>query len=188
MDEDEFLRMLVSDERRMWQDPTHILLRLGLKPKHRFLDVASGPGFFAVEASRIVGGDGYVYCVDANPKAADMCSRRLADMGYRNYIVVSEAVERARLPNGHFDVALVANVLHDFEDPLLVLRKVHHALVPKGVLGVVDWKKAETPFGPPVAIRLSEEQSRTLVERAGFRVAEVDDSYAYHYLIKAVKQ
>jgi ubiquinone/menaquinone biosynthesis C-methylase UbiE len=187
LNEDEFLRMLLSEERKAWQNPRDILLRLGLTSGQRFLDVASGPGFFAVEASKIVGKTGYVYCVDASTKAAEVCAQNLSQAGYKNFEVIAQPIEIIQLPTVPFDVALVANVLHDFENPVLVLRKVYGSLRRGGVLGVVDWKKIETPFGPPLSIRLSVEESIGIVEGSGFRVLEVENSYPYHYLIKAEK-
>lgn len=188
MDEDEFLRMLLSEERKAWQNPSDILLRLGLTRGQRFLDVASGPGFFAVEASKMVGEKGYIYCVDTNTKAADICAHNLSRVGYRNFEVIAQPIEVAPLPTEHFDVALVANVLHDFGDPVFVLRRVYESLRSNGVLGVVDWKKMETPFGPPLSVRLNEEESIRIIEESGFRVVEVINSYPYHYLIKAEKR
>jgi len=179
LDEDEFLRMLLSEERKAWQNPSDILLRLGLTRGQRFLDVASGPGFFAVEA---------FYCVDTNTKTADICAHNLSRVGYRNFEVIAQPIEVAPLPTEHFDVALVANVLHDFGDPVFVLRRVYESLRSNGVLGVVDWKKMETPFGPPLSVRLNEEESIRIIEESGFRVVEVINSYPYHYLIKAEKR
>ncbi len=180
--------MLLSEERKEWQNPRDILLRLGLKRGQRFLDVASGPGFFAIEASKLVGEGGYIYCVDASAKAVDICAQNLSRLGYRNFEVIAQPIEVAQLPAELFDVALVANVLHDFGDPVLVLRRVHWSLRDDGVLGVVDWKKMETPFGPPFSVRLKEEESIRIIEESGFRVVEVVNSYPYHYLIKAEKR
>jgi len=187
LDKKEFLERLLSEERREWQDPDKILLKLGLKRGQRFLDVGSGPGFFAVAASKLVGEFGAIYCVDSSSEAAEMCAQNLKKAGYSNFKVLVAAVEEASLPSEFFDVVLVANVLHDFSDPLNVLRSIYGWLRSEGTLGVVDWKKSETPFGPPLNMRISLEESVALVERAGFKVEEVDDSFPYHYMVKAKK-
>ncbi|MEM0320862.1 MAG: methyltransferase domain-containing protein [Thermoprotei archaeon] len=187
LDQDEFFRMLMSEERKKWQNPGDILSKLGLSRGHRFLDVASGPGYFATEASKIVGESGYVYCVDADQRAADICFQNLSRIGYRNFKVVTRRIEDVQLPTAHFNVALVANVLHDFEDPVFVMRRIYTSLCAEGILGVVDWKKIETPFGPPLSVRLDEGECVRIVEEGGFKAIEVDTSYPYHYLIKAKK-
>lgn len=187
-DREEFFRMLLSEERRVWQNPREILLRLGLKRGHRFLDVGSGPGFFAVEAASIVGEEGYVFCVDADSRAAELCAQNLAGVGHRSFRVLASRIEEADLPGAFFDVALIANVLHDFEDPASVLRKVFWALRSGGILGVVDWKKQETPFGPPLYVRLSLDECLALVAGAGFTLVETDESPPYHYLVVSRKQ
>lgn len=181
------MKRLLSEERRRWEDPAKIVLRLGLRRGHSFLDVGSGPGFFALEAARIVGQEGHVVCVDSDPAAANMCSENLARAGFSNFSVLASRIEDVELSPTSFDVALVADVLHDFEDPLKVLRKVFHTLRIGGVLGVVDWKKRETAFGPPLEIRLSYQECVGLLVGAGFRVVEKDDSLPYHYLVVAKK-
>lgn len=187
LDREKFFSMLLSEERRKWQDPVNILLKLGLKRGQRFLDVGSGPGFFSVEAAKIVGDEGLVVCVEADSMAAELCAQNLAKIGYSSFRVYNVRVEDSDLPASSFDVALIANVLHDFDDPVLALRKVYHALKSGGVLGVVDWKKEETPVGPPVDVRLSLDDCLGLVLRGGFNVTMTDKSLPYHYMVVARK-
>jgi ubiquinone/menaquinone biosynthesis C-methylase UbiE len=75
--------------------------------------------------------------------------------------------------------------LHDFKDPLKVLQNAKRALKTSGRLINLDWKKEQTPVGPPVEIRFSEAEAASLIERAGYNVVSVEDSGPYHYVISA---
>ncbi len=54
--------------------------------------------------------------------------------------------------------------LHDFNDPAKVLKNAKQMVKPTGQLIDLDWKKQEMSFGPPVAIRFSEEKATELIE------------------------
>jgi hypothetical protein len=41
------------------------------------------------------------------------------------------------------------------------------------------------PFGPPVAIRFSEEKAAGLMRSAGFTVINIKDAGPYHYVVTA---
>ncbi len=47
---------------------------------------------------------------------------------------------------------------------------------------IVDFEKKNTGFGPPVAIRISEEQARSLFEKKGF-ITLKKRRLKYHYLL-----
>ena len=49
----------------------------------------------------------------------------------------------------------------------------------------LDWKKIDMPFGPPVAIRFSEEKASSLIHSAGFTVIDIRDVGPYHYVVTA---
>jgi len=65
------------------------------------------------------------------------------------------------------------------------LQNVKKALKTGGRLVNLDWKREQTPFGPPLEIRLSEGEAVFLIETAGFKVVSVKDSGPYHYIISA---
>ncbi|MCL5788330.1 MAG: class I SAM-dependent methyltransferase [Candidatus Marsarchaeota archaeon] len=185
-DSTEFYKMLLSEERRQWQDPEHILGLLELKPREAVADLACGPGFFSVPAALKVGGGGFLYCVDRDSEALKICAERLRLAGVSNYRVINTRLEELSLPPSTLDVALLANSLHDLEDPVLSLRRIRHSLKPAGRLGVVDWVKKQTPVGPPLDIRFSLEKSAELLEAAGFKVSWKRRVGPYHYMVQAL--
>ncbi|MHA2069492.1 MAG: class I SAM-dependent methyltransferase, partial [Candidatus Thorarchaeota archaeon] len=79
-------------------------------------------------------------------------------------------------------------VLHDFDDPVEVLKNARRMLKSTGRLINLDWKKANMDFGPPYARRFSEGQSKNMIEDAGFFVESIKNTGPYHYLIVARKR
>jgi ubiquinone/menaquinone biosynthesis C-methylase UbiE len=175
---------LDSDERRSYLDPQRIFTRFGLSKGMRVADVGAGTGFFAIPAARIVGPAGKVYAVDLVPEMLEELQAKLAREPVPNLQAVRSTEDRIPLADGSVDFAFLACVLHELDGPgtLLECRRI---LTPGGRLGIVDWKKEEMEFGPPVAHRLDEDEARSVLRDAGFHPVKTFEGGRYHYGIEA---
>jgi ubiquinone/menaquinone biosynthesis C-methylase UbiE len=91
---------------------------------------------------------------------------------------VCDLVALASVGDGEADLALMATVLHDLVprgSAPAALREAARVLRPGGRLAIVEFKKAETPRGPPVKIRLSPDDVSDLLAPYGFDRREVVD-------------
>ena len=172
-------------ERRTWQNPEMILAEAGVKVGDVLIDLACGFGFFAIPAAKIVGPKGVVCGVDVDKEALEELREKSMLAGLRNLRLKLAAAEDVVLCQQCADIVFVGIALHDFSDPLKVLQNVKKALKTGGRLVNIDWKKEQTPFGPPVEIRFSQREAVSFIERAGFKVVSVKDSGLYHYSILA---
>lgn len=163
-----------------------ILNRVGLKQGNTLVDVGCGEGFFAIPAARIVGIEGKVYGLDVNSAAIMVLKEKARREGFNNIILKLAAAEEAILCENCADIVLMANNLHDFEDPKKALANARKMLKPDGRLVDVDWKKETMVLpGPPMKIRLSLEEATKLIQTQGFKVEAGEDAGPYHYLIFA---
>lgn len=177
-------------ERREWQDPEAILAGLGLGPGQVVADVGSGDGFFTLPAARMVGPWGIVYALDSSVGRLNRLHEKAEEEGIENIRIRAGTGEEFVLCEGCIDLVFFGICLHDFPEPGAVLRHAMTALKPGGLLASLDWKKEETIrhgdlFGPPVEIRLSEEEAAALIGEAGFEVESVEPHDEYFYLLRA---
>jgi ubiquinone/menaquinone biosynthesis C-methylase UbiE len=172
-------------ERRRWQNPEEILAAAGVQPSTIFIDLGCGSGFFAIPAAKITGPKGLVCGVDIDSEALDELRDRASKADLRNIRVRLAPAEDVSLCEQCADMAFIGIALHDFNDPLKVLRNAKRALKPNGRLVNLDWKKEPMPFGPPLEIRFSEEKAASLIVEAGFNVESVKSSGPYYYIISA---
>jgi ubiquinone/menaquinone biosynthesis C-methylase UbiE len=172
-------------ERRKWQDPEAVLADIGLGPGQVFVDLGCGEGFFSIPASKIVGEQGRVYALDINSEAVESLHRFAEEHGLDNIVAQAGAAERRIMCEGCADFVFFGIDLHDFSNPAAVLRNAMVTLKPDGKLIDLDWKKEETPVGPPLEIRFDQQKAVGLIEGAGFRVESVADHGPWHYLITA---
>jgi ubiquinone/menaquinone biosynthesis C-methylase UbiE len=181
-------RFMVDDpERRRWQDPEEVLTSIGLREGMVFADIGCGEGYFTIPAARRVGPRGRVYAADINAEAVERLRDRAAKEGLGNIQARAGEAENTVFCDGCADIVFFGIDLHDFRDPVTVLRNAARMIKPEGRVADLDWKDEPMAMGPPQAIRLSRERAKALMESAGLRVLSVQDAGPYHYLIIAGK-
>jgi ubiquinone/menaquinone biosynthesis C-methylase UbiE len=172
-------------ERKQWQDPEHIFSAIGLEKGMVFVDPGCGEGYFALPASRKVGPGGKVYAFDINPDAVEALREKAKSEGLDNIITHVGEAEATVECEACADVVFFGIDLHDFRDPLQVLKNAKRMLKSNGRIADLDWKAEPMEFGPPPEIRFSEEKAKHLIESAGFTMLSVQDAGPFHYLILA---
>lgn len=172
-------------ERRKWQNPEAILAEIGLKAGLTFMDIGCGNGFFAIPAAKLVTKSGMVYGLDRSSRAIQKLEEKATEEGLSNMVLEVGMAEEIVLCRSCADIVFFGIALHDFEDPGKVLFNAREMLKSEGRLIDLDWKKEPMPLGPPLDIRLSENEAVSLIEAHGFRVDRVQESGAYHYLVTA---
>lgn len=107
----------------------------GVASGQAIVDYGCGPGFYTVEAARIVGEAGHVYAADVQPAAASMVRRRAweADLGNVSTITTDRELP---LPDGSIDLVLLYDAVAGIDDKRGVLAELGRVLKPGGVLSV----------------------------------------------------
>ncbi len=174
-----------EEERRKWQNPEAILANAGVQAGDIFIDLGCGFGFFALPAAKIIGPNGLVCGIDVDSEALEKLRERAVGAGLLNIQIREAKAEEVNLCDRCADVVFIGIALHDFQDPLKVLKNAKSAVKPSGRLVNVDWKKKPMPIGPPLEIRFDEQQASSLIIKAGFTVESVGDVGPYHYMVLA---
>ena len=173
-------------ERRLWQDAPAILSQIGLKPGDTMADIGSGDGYFSIPAARIVGKSGKVYALDVSAEAIAQLKAAASVAELTNIQTAVGNAETTLICKGCADVVLMANVLHDFNDPVATLKNARLMLKPGGRLADLDWKKDKDQLhGPPFAKRFDQEKATALLNQAGFKDISNPLVGPFHYLLIA---
>jgi len=174
-----------EQQRRKIQNPEKILEDIGLRKGMSFVDLGSNDGFFSVPAAKIVGNTGKIYALDINQEAIDSLKDKLQSIDYRNYQLKCAKAEEEVFNDHIADIVFLGTVLHDFIDPLKVLKNAKKLLKNEGILVNLDWRKKDTKLGPPLEIRFSSKYAANLIEQAGFKIKSIDNLSDLYYLIIA---
>ncbi|MCG8508601.1 MAG: class I SAM-dependent methyltransferase [Rhodospirillales bacterium] len=156
------------------QNPDLVFDQMNLRSGHVFLDLGCGAGDYALEASRIVGETGTVHVMDVQERSPQMVSEEAARRGLQN-VHPHVGDMRAPLPleTASVDVCLIAQVLHVFEHRpacyVLIFREIRRVLRQQSILVVIECKKEDASFGPPLSARVSPEDLILAARTCGFQ-------------------
>ena len=179
------MERLISPERRKMLDPAKALGCLNLRPGMVLADLGAGPGFFTLDAARMVAPGGKVLAIDISREMLELCMQRAGEEGIKNVEpVLATGPHRYPVATASVDAVLMAVVLHEADSPAEMLGEVRRMLKPGGAVLLAEWKKEEMPMGPPLAHRLSPEEVTEEFAVAGFVQGEACEIGPYHYALR----
>jgi ubiquinone/menaquinone biosynthesis C-methylase UbiE len=131
--------------RDFFRPPERVLIAAGVRNGMTVLDFGCGPGGFALAAAKLVGPEGRVYAADNHPLAVKSVQRAANRQSLGNIrTILGSSV--ADLPGGIVDMTLLYDVIHELQEPGLILEELHRVLKPRGVLSVSDHHLEEEPL------------------------------------------
>ncbi len=150
------------------------------------VDIGAGTGFFAVLFAKKMTG-GKVYACDISDVMISWMKENLPpELGERVSPVKMEE-SSVPLPEGIADVVYMINLHHELEEPEKVISEARRLLKNGGKLMIIDWKKEETPEGPPLSIRVSDDEIALQMTRGGFSGIELHRVLEFHCFVTGVK-
>lgn len=130
-----------DDQSRFDQErqPEFLIKALGLKPGMTVADVGAGTGLLTVHVARAVYPGGHVVATDINPAVLEYLVARMEAAGF-DTVVEPRKVGAAEpgLEAGRFDMILLAQVDHYFDDRVAWLTKAAPALKPDGRIAITN--------------------------------------------------
>jgi len=168
-------------------DAGEVLRYIGINEGERFLDLGCGDGHFSIAASQAVGEDGLVYAFDVDEESIAQLQREIAEKKIANIKAsVVDITKKLPLADESISLAFMSNVLHGLvenNEADSTLNEITRVTAYNGKLAVVEFKKQESPHGPPLSIRLSPEDVETLARGYGFSKESVQEVGSHHYAI-----
>ena len=128
-----------DDQSRFDQErqPELLMRALGLKPGMTVADVGAGTGLLTVHIARAVFPGGHVVATDINPSVLEYLHARMEAAGF-DTVVEPRVVQPAEpgLEADHYDLILLSQVDHYFDDRVAWLTKAAPALKATGRLAI----------------------------------------------------
>ena len=144
-------------------DTEKILGRLNLGPGQVVVDAGCGNGYMAKVFSHRVALSGKVYALDIEDHA--MAVLESETRGGNIETMVGDITGKTPIAAASVDLVYISTVIHAFSKTRMTgfVDEVRRVLKPPGMLAIVEIKKIETDFGPPLSVRFSPEELRAAV-------------------------
>lgn len=138
------------------------LEKFRLKRGDAVLELGPGTGYFTVEASRMVGPEGRILCLDIQPPMIGALRRKLDEQQIANVHPMVGNALKLPLANDSVDAAFLFTVLGEIPDRPRAVAELRRVLRPGGVLSI-----SESLMDPDYQL---EDSVRDVCRASGFEV------------------
>ncbi len=183
-DFNELVARFEEPARADWQKPEQVIATFGSLEGKTVADIGTGTGYFAFPIAKTAA---KVIAIDIDQRFLDYIEHKKETQKTGANIETRLTVpDSAGLKPLEADLVLIVDTFHHIENRIEYLKKLKGTLRKGGALVIIDFKKEETPLGPPIEMRLTEEQVESELKAAGYTIVSTDsDTLPYQYLIKA---
>ena len=173
-------------------DSSLVFEKLNLKKGDTFVDLGCGSGEYSLHAAHLVGKQGRVYSIDVWTEILEKLNEEAWLLNYDNVVTVeSNICQSIKLEDNCADHCLLSTVMHaqkvsgQCEN---IFPEITRILKSGANLTIIECKKEEMPFGPPVTMRISPKELEEGVSPHGFlKTTYVDLGHNYMMMFKNIK-
>lgn len=178
-----YIARLEDPMRDAYQKPDEVVKALKLEEGEVIADIGAGSGYFTFRLARPVGEKGRVYAVDVSPDMIVHVNRRVRDLNVKNVVTILSAPDDPLLADGSVDRFLIVDTWHHIGGHAKYLALLKRMLKPGGQVVMIDFKKAKTPVGPPMEVRIERDDLVREMEANGFQLAGEHTFLEYQYFL-----
>jgi ubiquinone/menaquinone biosynthesis C-methylase UbiE len=175
------LEKLNNPERLKEIPPQFIWEKLDLRECKTIVDFGAGTGFFSKSFLNMMK-EGTVYAADISEIMVKWMNENISGTN-RGIIPIVMKESSIPLEKSIADLVLMINLHHELDHPLNSLKEAGRLLKPGGRICIIDWKKEDMPFGPPLEIRCSIDEISQQLNLAGFTNIQSDNSLIKHSVV-----
>ena len=178
-----YIARIEDPKRDAYQKPDEVVKALKLEQGEVVADIGAGSGYFTFRLARPVGERGRVYAVDVSPDMIVHVNRRVRDLNVKNVVAILSAPDDPLLADGSVDRFLIVDTWHHIGGHAKYLALLKRMLKLGGQVIMIDFKKAKTPVGPPMEIRIDRDDLVREMQANGFQLAAEHTFLEYQYFL-----
>ncbi len=159
-------------------DAREVISRLDLEGNEVFMDAGCGDGHVAMEAYNLMDEEATIYALDIYGPAIEDLEEDIQKKGITNVIPLqSDIAGDIALEDNTVDITLLLNVFHGFvarENTDEAIRELKRITKPGGSIAVMDYKKMDTGYGPPLKFKRDPEDLEKMFHQHELKLVRLD--------------
>lgn len=172
------LRKMREEEERT----AEMIGQLGLKEGMDVADIGSGNGYHTLMMARRIG-TGTAYAVDIQSEMLRMFKGRAEKAGIGNTVSVENTYWDVKLPAAGVDLALLADVYHEFSHPEEMLASIREALRPGGRVVLLEFRSEDKDVPIKPEHKMSKAQVIGELTANGFELTRSYDELPWQHML-----
>ena len=158
-------------------DDETVLKKIKIHLGQTILDAGCGNGYMAKKFSALVGNAGKIYALDPDKGSINKLRKEVEKANIE--ALVGDITKTTEIKECSLDLVYLSTVFHIFSDTQIVgfEKEVKRILKSGAKLAIVNIKKENTPFGPPVEMRSSPEELRQKLSFTPGELIEVSEHF-----------
>lgn len=179
------LLRLNNPERLLDLPSEHLFNFLNLKNPKLAIDIGAGTGFYSVRIPQFFQGCKVIACDISSEMIGWIEENLKVDNPLISTLLMSE--NEVNLDDEIADFIIMINLHHELDNPSVMLKECYRLLKKGGKLLISDWKKIETPSGPPLNIRRHAHEVVAELDDASYVNIVIDESLKNNYIVVGEK-
>ena len=174
-------KVFEKDQRDLWQKPMEVFKAVGIKKDSLVADIGSATGYFPVRLAKVAS-KGRVWGIDVAPSMVNFLNQRARQENLSNLFSILATPADPLIPEP-VDFIFMVNTYHHINAREKYFESLINKLKDSGKLVIIDFKKQELPFGPPVDMKLSRDEITKELINAGYSLIKSHDILTYQNLL-----
>lgn len=174
-------KVFENKKRDKWQKPMQVIKAAGVKSNSLVADIGSGTGYFPTRLAKIAK-KGRVWGSDIEVGMVNFLNLRARKENIKNLFSIRGTFDDPLLPEP-VNFIFMVNTYHHISKREQYFKKLQSKLLKNGKVLIVDFKKKELPFGPPMSMKLSKQDIINEMIEAGYELYKDEKILEYQNLL-----
>jgi ubiquinone/menaquinone biosynthesis C-methylase UbiE len=154
-----------------------ILKEINIQIGQTILDAGCGNGYMSKAFSKEVTESGKVYALDLNTQFIEVLRKETQRTNIET--IEGDITKPTRINQSSVDLIYLSGVIHRFSKQQMqgFLREAKRLLKPNAMLAIIEIEKKETPFGPPLNMRLTPKDLKDIIPLVPLNTIQVGEHF-----------
>ena len=154
-----------------------ILKEINIQIGQTILDAGCGNGYMSKAFSKEVTKSGKVYALDLNTQFIEVLRKETQRTNIET--IEGDITKPTRINQSSVDLIYLSGVIHRFSKQQMqgFLREAKRLLKPNAMLAIIEIEKKETPFGPPLNMRLTPKDLKDIIPLVPLNTIQVGEHF-----------